>query len=195
MMAQSHRNDDEIHSTIRAHVQAFWPDSTMTEEAPVSGAIERNVPGFRVLRLRPHARGMPAVYLTCGCFASENEHIRHEFFITSPWEAREHVETLTMLANYHADAHFRLKVGSIVGIGDPWMANSNCDHLLISLPYPYGPKLEWLPLEEACLRFLWALPITPEEAAFARLKGVEALEQRFDGAELDYLNPYRDPVV
>jgi hypothetical protein len=40
-----------------------------------------------------------------------------------------------------------------------------------------------------------ALPIAPREAAFAELNGVEALEQKFDAARLDYMNPARPPVV
>jgi hypothetical protein len=113
----------------------------------------------------------------------------------SPKEERQHVETLTMLANFHADERYRLDVGSIVSIGNPWMHGSKCDHLLVSVPYPYGPKLEWLKLPHVCVRFLWALPITQREAAYADLNGHEALEQEFDAAKLDYLNPLRSSVV
>lgn len=75
------------------------------------------------------------------------------------------------------------------------MKQSECSYLLISLPYPYGPKLEWLDLAGTCVRFLWALPITPREAAYAELNGHDALEQKFDEAKLDYLNPTRSSVL
>src|SRR5437763_16773349 len=100
-----------------------------------------------------------------------------------------------MLATFHADKRLRLDLGSIVSIGDPWMPGSICDHLLISIPYPYGPKLEWLRLPEICVRFLWVLPITSREAAFVELNGLEPLEQKFDAATLDYLNPFRASVI
>jgi hypothetical protein len=100
-----------------------------------------------------------------------------------------------MLANFHADERYRLDVGSVVNIGDPWMPGSQCDHLLVSVPYPYGPKLEWMKFPDICVRFLWALPITPREAAFAELNGCEALEQKFDAARVDYLNSFRSSIV
>ena len=185
-----------IRSAIFAHVQSFWPNSTIVREHRNDGPIQDNVPGFQVLRLTSRTPQRPVIYMTYGCFVIEPiQHIKHEFFLVSPAEERRQVETLTMLANFHADERYRLDVGSIVDIGDPWMEGSKCDHLLISIPYPYGLKLEWLKLPDICVRFLWALPITQREAAFAELNGVEALEQRFDAAKLDYMNPGRSSVV
>jgi hypothetical protein len=185
-----------IRSTILTHVQSFWPDSSTFEEHWEEGPIQENVPGFQVLRIKSRPPGRPVIYMTDGCFVSEpNEHVGHEFFLISPKEDRRHVETLTMLANFHADERYRLGVGSVVNIGDPWLPASNCDHLLISIPYPYGPKLEWLKLPNVCIRFLWALPITSREAAFVELNGYEALEQKFDSVKVDYLNPLRLSVV
>ena len=100
-----------------------------------------------------------------------------------------------MLANFHADERFKVDVGTVLNIGSPWIDDSNCNHLLISVPYPYGPKLEWLNLKDVCVRFLWALPITEREAAFADLHGPEALEQKFDAVKLDYLDISRPSVV
>ena len=127
--------------------------------------------------------------------SAPKEHMRHEFFLISMKEHVQNVETLTMLANFHADERYRLDVGSVVSIGSPWMPGSKCDHLLISVPYPYGPKLEWMRLPHVCVRFLWALPITSREAAFAELNGYEALEEKFDTAKLNYLDVSRASVV
>src|SRR5215475_11701236 len=150
----------EMRSAIRDHLTGFWPNSIVSEETWDRGPIQESVSGFRVLKLKPQTPERPVVYVTCGCFISEpKEHTRHEFFLISSNEQMQNVETLTMLADFHADKTLRLDVGSIVNIGRPWMPDSKCDHLLISLPYPYGPKLEWLKLPDVCVRFLWALPI------------------------------------
>jgi hypothetical protein len=188
---------DQLHRTlIREHVTNFWPNSLVSEELQGEGPIRDSLPGFAVIKVEPRSPGEPYVYVTYGCFASKPiEHIRHEFFIISPRRDESHVQTLTMLANFHADARYRLDVGRVVGIGDPWMEQSSCDHLLVSLPYPYGPKLEWLRLKNICVRFLWLMPITAMEAAYAELNGVQALEERFDKARPDYLNPNRPSVI
>lgn len=195
-MNEAHTTDLNLRLAITEHVKKFWPNSTAQEEQWPEGPIQENVPGFQILKLVSKTPRRPIVYMTNRCFVVQpTQHVKHEFFLISPVEERRHVETLTMLANFHADERFRLDVGSVVNIGDPWMAGSQCDHLLISIPYPYGPKLEWLNLPDTCVRFLWALPITPREAAFLELNGLEALEQKFDTAEVDYLNPSRSSVV
>ncbi|MGC2745541.1 MAG: suppressor of fused domain protein [Candidatus Angelobacter sp.] len=182
--------------TIREHVEEFWPNSTISEEVWGEGPIEQTIPGFRVLKIKSRTPKRPVIYMTYGCFTLESEeHIRHEFFLVSPKEERRHVETLTMLANFHADERYRLAIGSTVNIGDPWMPGSQCDHLLVSLPYCYGPKLEWLKLDNNCVQILWALPITAREAAFVELNGYDSLEQKFDEVTVDYVNPARSSVV
>jgi hypothetical protein len=185
-----------VTESILEHVLAFWPNSTVVEEQWEKGPIEESLPGFRVLKVKSRTAQRPVIYVTNGCFmAKPREPILHEFFLISPREEYQNVETLTMLASFHADGRYRLDVGSVVNIGDPWMPGSTCDHLLISIPYPYGPKLEWLKLPDVCVRFLWALPVTSREAAFKDLNGLEALEQRFEAAKVDYLNPLRASIV
>lgn len=180
---------------ILKHVRAFWPNSVVTEEG-FEGPIQESVPGFKILELASRNEQRPIIYLTLGCFASEpNEHVRHEFFFISPSAVNGLKEILSMLAHYHADKRFRLDVGSIVSIGGPWLPGSQCDHLLISLPYPYGPRLEWLQLQNVCIRFLWALPITAREAAYADLNGYLALEEKFEETKVSYQDPFRLSVV
>jgi hypothetical protein len=43
-------------------------------------------------------------------------------------------------------------------------------------------------------RFLWLLPITSSERQFAKEHGVEALEERFDQAQLQYWDINRTSV-
>jgi hypothetical protein len=195
-MNQASISEPAVRSAIREHVQNFWPSSTIHEEQWKEGPIQENVPGLRVLRVKSRITGRPVIYVTNGCFTVEpSHHVRHEFLLISPKQTSQHVETLTMLANFHADERYRLHVGSVVSIGDPWIPDSRCDNLLISIPYPYGPKLEWLRLPDICVRFLWALPITGREAAFVELNGLEALEEKFDSGRVDYLNPARSSVI
>jgi hypothetical protein len=185
-----------VRSLVYEHLQSFWPESTIAAEQWEEGPIQDHVPGLQILRIKSRTPGRPVIYATNGCFILEpNQHIRHEFFLISPEEERRNVETLTMLADFHADEQYRVDVGSVVNIGDPWLPGSLCDHLLLSVPYPYGPRLEWLKFPDTCVRFLWALPITAREAAFAKLNGYEALEQKFEVARVDYMTPSRASIV
>jgi len=178
------------------HVQAAWPASAIVAEQWEHGPIRVNVPGFEVIRVMPADTAQSIAYVTSGCFTIEaTEHLRHEFFLLAPTEDRRHVEILAMLANFHADRRYRLDLGSVVAIGEPWLPRSTCDHLLICLPYTHGPKFEWLRLPGCCVRFLWALPITTDEASFGKENGLEALEQKFEALQFDYWNPYRTSVV
>src|SRR6267154_1337868 len=91
---------DRIRFAILGHLHGFWPNSSISVEDWDEGPIRENVPGFRVLKLTSDTLQNPVVYVTEGCFASEPGHIRHEFFLMSPHEDYQHVETLSMLANF-----------------------------------------------------------------------------------------------
>lgn len=96
-----------------------------------------------------------------------------------------------MAANFHADARYRLRAGSIVNIGQSWMEGSSADRLLVSLPYPYGPTLEICELRERHVRFLWLVPITMAEANLVRSQGLEALERLLEQSHVNVLSPKR----
>lgn len=188
--------DKQIQKEVVDHLLDTWPTPHIAAESLGFDPILKNIPGFQVLALQPTQASNPWVYGTVGCFSIPlSDHVRYEFFLLSPTSDRAHVETLTMLANLHADSRYRIKLGEVINIGRPWLEHSMCDHLLVSLPYPYGPKLEWLKSEDLCIRFLWALPITAREAAFAELNGYERLEKKFDAAGINYLDPARPSVV
>lgn len=63
---------------------------------------------------------------------------------------------------------------------------NECDHLLISLPYPFGPELQVCHIGERHVDILWLLPITEAERDFKAARGHEELEQRFEAAGLRY---------
>jgi Suppressor of fused protein (SUFU) len=118
-----------------------------------------------------------------------------EFFLLSPTEDPRHVELLAKVANLHADARYRLDVGSTINIGRPWMVGSEADHLLVSLPCPYGPALERCDLGERHVRFLWLVPITAAEADLARRQGLEALERLLEQDGVNVISPKRPSLV
>lgn len=102
------------------------------------------------------------------------------------------VELLTVVAHYHRNGH-RLGLGHTVNFGEPWLPGSACTRGLISLPYLDGEALEWL--DEPRVRFLWLIPVTDDEVAFKAEHGLDALEERFEAAAFDYLDPLRASVV
>jgi hypothetical protein len=75
------------------------------------------------------------------------------------------------------------------------MDNSSSDHLLVSLPYPFGPELEVCAFDRGIVRFLWLVPITAAEASYARARGYKSLEDRFEEARVDTLDVNRPSVV
>lgn len=190
------KHTDALIFEIREHLARFWPEATVCDVNVPQGPVQQLLPDFRVVRIAPTDRKQALIYCTVGAsLAEEADHVKHEFFLAVPIVNDEHATTLAMLANVHADSRYRLDVGRVVAIGEPVVPSSRCDHLLISLPYPYGPKLEWLETAYGCVRFLWTLPITEKEAHFAREHGAEALERIFDQRRIDYLDFRRFSVV
>ena len=99
-----------------------------------------------------------------------------------------------MVAYYHAGPdQQRVDLGHTLDIGEPWTKQSLCTHLLISLPYAYGPELEICAGPTGHARILAVQPITPAERAFKIEHGVEALEQRLEEAEAAFANPSGRP--
>lgn len=180
---------------VRKHIEGFWPDRPQEEFSWEWGPIEERVPGFRVRRVAPVKASDPWVYLTVGASSVSSEEGGIEFFLLAPSESPRHVETLAMVASFHADLRYRLGLGRIVNIGRPWADGAVADHLLVSLPYPYGPDLEVCQVGDAQVRILWLVPITASEPRFAFDHGTEELERMFDAAGVDVLIPGRASPV
>jgi hypothetical protein len=188
--------DEEVFEGERSHLDGFWPDRSHEEFVWTLGPIGRSLPRFRVRRIAPAERRDPWVYVTVGAWEATADDVHGtEFFLLSPTEDPRHVELLAMVANLHADARYRLRVGSTVNIGRPWMDGSAADHLLVSLPYPYGPALETCELGERHVRFLWLVPITAAEAGLVRSRGMDALESMLEKSNADVLSPKRRSLV
>jgi hypothetical protein len=117
-----------------------------------------------------------------------------ELHLFSPRSTDSIVELLFAVAHYRRTAA-RLGVGDSINFGRPWVEDSSCEYGLISLPYLDGPKLEKLTIGVSEIRCLWLIPVTAAEAQFKQRHGLEALEQEFELAGFDYLNPKRRSVV
>lgn len=176
---------EDAYAGIRRHLAAVWPDQAQQEFTWELGSIGNQLPGFRVRRIAPSKPDEPWIYLTVGAWQATSDGHDLEFFLLSPTESPRHVETLAMLTSFHAQ--YRLSVGRTVAIGRPWLDRSAADHLLVSLPYPFGPRLEHCELPDRHVRFLWLVPITAAEAGYARQLGTEALEQLLEDSGADLL--------
>jgi len=96
-MDQPSRADSYVSSAVLEHVKKFWANSVVFEEHWKEGPIEDNLPGLQILRVVSRTPGRPIIYVTNGCFVVElAQHIRHEFFLISPRDDLQPVETLTM---------------------------------------------------------------------------------------------------
>jgi hypothetical protein len=189
-------SETEVSDGVRSHLDRFWRDRPHEEFVWTVGPISQTLPRFRVRRIAPIQRRDPWVYATIGAWeATADATHGTEFVFLSPSESPAHVELLAMVANLHADPRYRLDVGSTVDIGRPWMEGSPADHLLVSLPYPFGPELERCELTDRHVRFLWLVPITAAEAALAKSQGMESLEQLLERTKVDVIAPNRRSVV
>jgi len=119
-----------------------------------------------------------------------------EFVMTSSEADQRLVELIAMTAYYHGGPPAqRLDVGHTVPIGEPWLPGSHCDHLLVSVPYPFGPDLESCVWGGGHARLLWLLPITEAERAYKSEAGQEALEERLEQAAIVPTDVTRASVV
>jgi Suppressor of fused protein (SUFU) len=184
----------DTYRALRDHVNGFWKDRVHEERIWPRGPISRTLPRLRVRRVAPRTRAESWVYVTIGAWEVGGGQPM-EFSLLSPVDAPENVETLSMVANFHADPRYRLRVGSIMRIGRPWIPDARADHLLVSIPYPFKTTFEWCDTPSEQVRFLWLVPILAQEAAYARKHGVEALEDRLEQHAADVVDRRRPAVV
>ncbi len=195
--AHESQPDSSCCCEVHRHIKSVWEGRDIEHFSWELGPIKEVLPEFRVARVQPQNKSQFWVYVSEGMSSVFKPNTgRFEVFILSPWEEALHVELLAMIAHFCADQKYGFGLHSILDVGRPWMEDSLCNHLLISLPFPVGPRLEWMrPQKGDVVRFLWALPITKAEAAFARENDVESLEQLFDKHRINPVDPGRTSVV
>jgi hypothetical protein len=187
-------NAEVVYPALRAHIRRFFKGHRRYEYVYQHGPEGRVPPAFRVVRVAAGPKTPLTVYLSLGAWESSGDTgCGLEFLVTTAQPEMKCVELLTMVAYYHRTE--RLGLGHTFPLGAGWLGGS-CHHVLVSLPYPVGPDLEVCCLgDEGHVRFLWLLPITAAEKRFRHEHGLEALEQRFDQARLNFASPYRQSVV
>lgn len=182
-----------VRHALHDHVDQHWPGydkSLMRVDHPVTAAV----PNFRVACIHPKSDDEPWAYLSLGGFeVSPDPLCGLEFLLLAKDQDGQHAGTLALAASLHSQSP--LKQGSVIDLGEPWAEGGKLQHLLVTLPYPYGPNLERCQAGLYSLRVMWLLPITAAEFALLQAESLEALEGRFEQAGIDFLDPSRDSVV
>jgi hypothetical protein len=180
------------------HIKWFFANHELTHRRWPIGPIDSRIAGFFVYAIGPGPRWPGWSYVSSGCWRSTAQDDGHgsEFVLSTADDDPRHVELMTVNAYYHAGpASHRLDLGHTVPIGEPWTPDSQLDHLLVSLPYAYGPDLEVLAWRTGHARLLSLIPISRTERDFKAVHGLEALEQRLDQAAVDFANPARKAAI
>jgi hypothetical protein len=182
------------YNEVASHYVSVWGNQPTIKRWTI-GPTSDLPPAFCVLEFPPSKAKPLWAYATC-CMSQIEDTDRLELHLFSPIQYEPHVELLTVVCHYHRTGR-PLGLGHKVNFGRPWMDRSKCDHGLISLPYVDGPKLEHCGSVAAStfVRFLWLLPITAAERDYQCTSGLEALETKFDEAEIDFADPARPSVV
>jgi hypothetical protein len=178
---------------VEAHYASVWapPEERLRWPEGPAGELPDD---FCVLRVRRSDEAW--AYATRGMSQpGDDQRLELHLLVPVGSEAvadRSVAELLTAVAHYHRTGA-TLGLGHTVNFGRPWLPGSRCTHGLVSLPYLDGPALEWL--EGTQTRFLWLVPVTRAEVEFKKRKGLDALEERFERQQFDYLDPQRPSVV
>jgi hypothetical protein len=185
---------DEVCDALAEHVRRYFGSRRVDVFTWTAGPIQAANPHFRVLRIAPREPNELWQYVSIGGWAATADQDHGlEFVLTSPYETPRAVELLAMIVYYHDGG--RLALGHTAPIGEPWLPGSRCDHLMVSLPYPFGPALQRCHVGYRHVDFLWLLPITKAERDFKAANGQEELERRFDAAGLRYWEVERESVI
>lgn len=185
-----------IHDEIRAHYDSVFGKNRVEEVHWTPGPMATRLPDFHIAKVRPDAPDGMWIFASIGAWAATREEPTSlEFVAVARSEAAAVMEQLAFAAYYHAGApENRLGVGHTVPIGQGWVPGSPLDHILVSLPYPW-PALEHCPVTDRHVQVVWLLPIHEVERNFKQIHGVDALEQLFEAAPIDYLDPFRSPIA
>ena len=173
------------------HARQFFAGHEISLRQWVLGPAPEEMTDVRILEIAPGPRLPEPIYLTAGAWRGALRPL--EFLIIGQGHRDAYVELLTMIA-WYARTH-SLGLGHSVSIGKPLVDGSACEYVYLTLPYLFGPELEIVPTREGERQILWTFPITAQEKGFLNAEGLDALEQRFESAEVEYWSPTRRSVV
>lgn len=178
---------------VTEHYISNWGED-FQEKTWSKGPILKLVPDFTILEFRPTSDRKMWTYATNGMSSFESSS-RIELHMFSSTQDENILELLSAICYYHRKDK-ALGLSHTVNFGRPWQDDSKASYGLISLPYLDGPSLEVLDLgggKQVC--FYWLIPITREEVNFKKSFGIDALEEKFDEHQFNYLAPHRQSVV
>lgn len=168
------------------HVSTAFPVRRVDNVRWAGGGLVENVAELSVVRVVPPDATEPWLVLSAGASAETMEEgYGLEFYLLARGEPEPAVRLVSMVAQIHADPRYPLSLGQVIEIGHPWLPGSTCDHLLVSLPGPFGDEFEWSSAADHTARLIWLLPITAAEAKLAKDQGFQALQERLGAAEVD----------
>jgi Suppressor of fused protein (SUFU) len=190
------RTGVDAQAAIEAHLRHGFPGQRVVVQGWRTDAM--SAPHVRVLRVDPETRGGLWLHVSSGASVPPpgslpTSPVGSEFVLVTPFKTLRAVELLAMVVYFHGVQE--LAVGDSVSVGEPWLPGSTCGYLLVSLPYLLADEMWTLQLPGLEVRFRWMIPITAAERAYANERGLDALEQRFEEAGLEYLDPHRASVV
>ena len=187
-----------IGSVVRAHLARVFPQRAISSADFAASELVVNLPELSVLELAPPPGEprTPWLYVSAGASAEAmDDGYGLELLLCAPRAGRAAAKLVAMVANLHADPRYPLSLGQVLEIGHPWLPGASADHLAVALPGIFAPELEWLSDRERTIRFIWLVPITKSEAAFARQHGLEALQAQLGAAQADVAELARASVV
>jgi hypothetical protein len=176
------------------HYERVWKKRGMPREWS-QGPVKELPEGFCVVEFPPGSGRDMWTYATCG-MSTAGDDAPIELHLFSSAQAEELVELLTVTAHYHRTGA-RLGLGHTVNFGRPWRPGSRCSYGLISLPYLDGPDLEVArsPVLLRDVHCFWLIPITARELQLKKQRGLQALEDLFQAAEINYVDPLRPDLA
>lgn len=177
---------------VKDHYETIWKNKARVRKWD-RGPMDAIAEDFRVLEFPPNMNRKMWTYATAGLSTIiDDEPI--ELHLFSSEEDENLVELLTMIGCYHRQTA-SLGLHHTVNFGRGWRNNSMCRYGFISLPYLDGPDLENLSVKDSVIKFYWLIPINNLELSYKKEYGSDALEDKFEEAGLDYLDPERASVV
>ena len=184
----------EFCEQLQRHYEQQWAN-TAKRRSWERGPTDQLPQDFCVLEFPPSQTRSMWTYATC-CMSQPDDESPVEIHLFSDVQADSHVELLTAIAHYNRTGK-SLGLAHTVNFGRPWLQSSKCSFGSLSLPYLDGPNLEVFrpTTSPKAVRCLWLVPITPAEADYAKQFGMEALEQKLEDEQFNYLDPKRQSVV
>jgi hypothetical protein len=191
------RKEPQPHGGILDHYRTFWGSDRIEEVHWTPEHLGERLPDFHIVKVRPETPDGMWTFASIGAWrATAQAHHGLEFVAVAHDQSAAVMQRLGMIAYYHAGPpENRLGIGHLLPIGGGWVEGSPLESILVSLPYPWGPRLEHCQLPGRHIQVAWLLPITTAEHQFAREHGADALEGLFDESKLNYVDPFRQSVV